>query len=122
MANGNGIKNGGDPLTRLYVALIVVAGGVLTGNGFLVRQATVEVDAPDRYRGAQGRALEQAHTNTVRRVDALESNQKRLDEHLQNHPDHALRLSLREAMLRIGHLEVENDQLREELQILRDRN
>lgn len=109
MANGNGLKNGGDSLTRLYVALAIVAGGVLTGNGFLVRSATVEVDAPDRYRGIEGRALE-------RRVAALDG---KIDAHLRNHPDHALRLSLREALLRIGHLERENERLQQELRELR---
>lgn len=105
MANGSNNNAVNDPITRFYVALVIVAGGLLTGNGYLVRSATVEVDAPDRYTGTQGRALE-------RRVGAIEKSQDALDAHLLNHPDHALRLLLSEALLRIKHLEAELEEIK----------
>ena len=111
MANGNGTKLRHDPDTRFYVAVAIGVATVLGGNGILVRQATVDV-GQDRFFGYEGRAVE-------RRVAALEEDNKRLELHLANHPDHALRLSLREALLRIEHLETENAQLRDELREIR---
>ena len=108
MANGNNNNGPNDPITRFYVVLIIVAGGILTGNGFLVRQATVQIDAPDRYTGTQGRALERRVT-TIEQVDVkLVEN---IAGHLTNHPDHELRLLLREALLRISQLEREIERL-----------
>ena len=113
MANGKDNNGSNETLTRFYVAIAVALTTILGGNSYLVRQATVTVDAPDRYTGTQGRALE-------RRVDALEQRNGRLDEHLQNHPDHALRLSLSEALIRIGQLEIENERLRKQIDGLKN--
>ena len=73
MANGSGNNDkNGISLAKLIGVLVIALGGTVGANSWLVRNATVQVDAQDRFTGTQASALKneiRAHQDRDELID-----------------------------------------------------